>query len=211
MPKPSQTERLHTLLSHEIRTARVRPGQMLVEPEVAEKYGVSRTPARETLRLLASEGWLQVLPRKGYFVRPLELQDVSEVMQLRIAIEPALGAEAAKQSTPRLISTLRQLIDEQHEPGADREQQLDRAERFHLAVAEASGNRRAHGVLLPLINEISRLHHAVPKVADHVTSEVERQAHLDIADALEARDPGSTQALIREHLEESRTAMFAAF
>ena len=207
----SQTDRLYEQLSHSIRTAQIKPGELLAEPEIAARYGVSRTPARETLRLLAAEGWLQVMPRKGYLVRPLQLQDVSEVMALRLMIEPSLAARAAARATPELCAGLRDMVNAQHESAAGQADQLERAQNFHIAVAEASGNQRAASVLGPLVDEISRLHHILPQAAAHVASTAERDGHLKIVEALEAADCAAAERAMREHLEESRSAMFSGF
>ena len=207
---PSQTDRLYEQLSRSIRTAEIKPGALLVEPEIAAQYGVSRTPARETLRLLAAEGWLQVMPRKGYLVRPLQLQDVSEVMQLRLMIEPALAGRAAQRATDELCQQLREIVLAQHETSG-RDGQLDHAENFHIILATASGNQRAASVLGPLVDEISRLHHILPQAAEHISSTAEREGHLKIVQALEARDAHAAETAMREHLEESRNAMFSGF
>lgn len=207
----SQTDRLHALLSAKIRTAQIKPGDLLAEPEVAAEYGVSRTPARETLRLLASEGWLQVLPRKGYLVRPLQLQDVAEVMDLRAILEPELAAKAAEAADDAFADRLDELVAEQHAEGLSREERLTKAEAFHLWLADGSSNARAKSLLRPLVDEISRLHHAVPRLGRHVESEEERAAHERIAAAVRAGDADATRRLVREHLDEFRSAIFEAF
>ena len=74
-PRPrSLTEQVYEALREDILRARRRPGQVVAEPELALHYGVSKTPVREALRLLAQDGCVIVLPRKGYLVRPLVLE-----------------------------------------------------------------------------------------------------------------------------------------
>lgn len=91
----SRTESLLVAIRDRIRTAQIAPGEVIAENQFTEEFGVSRTPVRETFRLLTTEGWLQVLPRKGYLVRPLNLTDIREVMDMRIILEPELAARAA--------------------------------------------------------------------------------------------------------------------
>ena len=89
------TERVHARLREDILTARLLPGSTILEPELAARFGVSKTPVREALRLLVQDGWVIVLPRRGYLVRPLGLEDLRDVFQLREMIEPGFAAEAA--------------------------------------------------------------------------------------------------------------------
>ena len=75
----SLTDQIYERVRQEIIEAKWRPGQILLEPELAALYGVSKTPVREALRLLVQEDWVIILPRKGYLVRPLRLGDIGEV------------------------------------------------------------------------------------------------------------------------------------
>src|SRR3954451_6110206 len=86
---------MHARLREEILTARLLPGTTILEPELAARFGVSKTPVREALRLLVQDGWVMVLPRRGYLVRALGLDDLRDVFQLREMIEPGFAAEAA--------------------------------------------------------------------------------------------------------------------
>jgi DNA-binding GntR family transcriptional regulator len=79
---------------------------MVLEPSLATYFGVSRTPVREALRMLTHDGWVVTIPRKGYLIKPLQLDDISEVFGLRMMIEPALFAEAARQATAETVAML---------------------------------------------------------------------------------------------------------
>ena len=96
----SLTEQVYDALKREILTARLRPSQPLIENELAARFGVSKTPIREALRLLVQDGWIVVLPRKGYLVAPLSLEDVREVFALRLLLELQVTGEAASQARP---------------------------------------------------------------------------------------------------------------
>src|SRR5437899_2254075 len=75
----SLTQQVYDNLKEEILRAERAPGETVAEPELAARYGVSKTPVREALRLLLQDGWVTALPRKGYLIRPLALEDVREV------------------------------------------------------------------------------------------------------------------------------------
>ena len=203
-------QRLDAVVRQRILTAKLRPGDLVLEPELAAEFGVSRTPAREALRLLAAEGWLRAVPRRGYVVRDIRPDDVHEVMDLRYVLEPMLAAAAARVATPEVVAHLRDLVAGQRDAGAHLEAALDCAWQFHLDLAAASGNRRAQLVIEPLIREIIRMHHLLPSVGSHVHSSAEYAAHAAIVDALEAGDPDRAADRMREHLAEARAAMVAA-
>ncbi len=207
----SLTDQIYERVRQEIIEATWRPGQVLLEPELAALYGVSKTPVREALRLLVQEDWVVILPRKGYLVRPLRLGDVGEVFGLRMMIEPALIADTARTGGPAAIEVLRSHLDEQRRTDADLQRSLDAARRFHLAGAQLARNRRAESVLERLLAEVRRLHFLMPDVESHITSSVEIEAHEAILAAVEAGDPERAANLMRDHLGEVARTMVNAF
>jgi DNA-binding GntR family transcriptional regulator len=107
----SLTERVYQALKQEIVDATLLPGQALAEPDLAERFGVSKTPVREALRLLVHEDLLLVLPRKGYVVRPLGFDEVREVFDLRVLLQPVVAARAARRRMPHDVARLRELTE----------------------------------------------------------------------------------------------------
>jgi DNA-binding GntR family transcriptional regulator len=210
-PQLSLTDQIYERTRQEIIEAKWRPGQILLEPELAALYGVSKTPVREALRLLVQEDWVVILPRKGYLVRPLRLDDIGEVFGLRIMIEPALFADTARNSGPAGVAVLAARLADQRGAEGDLQASLDAARSFHLAGAQLAHNRRAEGMLERLLAEVRRLHYLMPNVESHITSSVEIEAHEAILAAVEARDPDAAAALMREHLSEVARTMVNAF
>lgn len=207
----SLTDQIFERLREEIIETKWRPGQILLEPELAAIYGVSKTPVREALRLLVKEDWVVILPRKGYLVRPLRLGDISEVFGLRMMIEPTLIADTALTAGEPGVALLRQRLDEQRDTPGDLDRSLDAARKFHLAGAQFARNRRAEVVLERLLAEVRRLHHLMPDVESHITSAVEIDAHEHILEAVEQHDAERASSLMRDHLAEVARTMVAAF
>ena len=83
------------ILRDAILSGQLAPGSVLVERELAERLGVSKTPVREALSLLDHEGLVQTVPRKGYFVSPITVQDVHNYFGLRLILECASAEMAA--------------------------------------------------------------------------------------------------------------------
>ena len=205
----SLTDSVHDKLKAQILRVERAPGDVLYEAELAAEFGVSKTPVREALRLLAHTGWVVVIPRKGYMVRPVELSDVRDIFSIRRMVEPALAAVAAVQATPRQLDDLQALLDAQAQ--ADLDGALEAARRFHLALAAISGSARTHGILENLIDEVRRLHHLLPNVEDHITSTEELEAHRRLITALRERDPEAVQELMQTHLSEVAHTLVKGF
>src|SRR3954453_15210100 len=115
----SMTQDVHGRLKDQILEVQRAPGTLLLEAQLAEEFGVSKTPVREALRLLAQSGWIVVLPRKGYMIRPAEFGYVRDVSKTRKRGAPPLAAEAARRATSADIERLRSLLDQQHLPKDD--------------------------------------------------------------------------------------------
>lgn len=207
----SQAERVRAALRTEILRAELKPGAIVLESQLAEEHGVSKTPVREALQMLAVEGFVTVLPRKGYVVSGLNYRDVREVMDLRLMLEPPLFAMAARKVTEDVVKELQSIMANQFAPDATLDQRLDSAMDFHLACVRTSQNTWAVTIVKRLSEEIRRLHYLLPGVEMHVKSEAERAAHQQILDAIAAGDAPAAEQAIRDHLVESNTAMVRSF
>lgn len=207
----SLTDQVYERLRAEIIDGTWRPGQVILEPELATLYGVSKTPVREALRLLVQEEWIVIIPRKGYLVRPLRITDIGEIFGLRTMIEPALISDIARSGVPAAADELRRCLDDQMRLDGDLHGSLDAARRFHLAAAQFAHNHRAESILERLLAEVRRLHFLMPDVESHITSSAEIDAHKAILEAVEARDAEGAAVLMREHLNEVARAMVSGF
>jgi DNA-binding GntR family transcriptional regulator len=204
------TERVHARLREDILHARLLPGAVVLEQELAARFGVSKTPVREALRLLVQDGWVIVLPRRGYLVRPLGLDDLRDVFQLREMIEPGFAAAAAvRVGVPD--PTLAESITTQHAAQRDMTAGLGAAADFHVRVAELSGNARATRIVANLVDEVTRLHFLTPGLESHISSSDEIAAHEQIAHAIAAGDQGRAEQVMREHLRTTHRILVEVF
>jgi DNA-binding GntR family transcriptional regulator len=103
-------EELAKLLQDEIIQGRLAPSARLTEEEVAKRYGVSRSPVREALRLLERDGLVRKAPRRGIWVAPLSVQDLDEVYSCRIALEGVAAEQAARSSDAALKGELPKVL-----------------------------------------------------------------------------------------------------
>jgi GntR family transcriptional regulator, rspAB operon transcriptional repressor len=207
----SLTDEVFDQLKAQILRVERPPGDVLYEAELAKDFGVSKTPVREALRVLAQTGWVMVLPRKGYIVRPVELRDVRDIFAIRRMIEPVLAAEAAHNASGAQIAALNDVVDQQAEAGDDVGKALGAARIFHLALADVAGSRRTRSILEDLVDEVRRLPYLLPNVEGHITSTEELRAHRAILAAVGDGDPERAGRLMVEHLNEVARTLVNGF
>ncbi|MDO2934458.1 GntR family transcriptional regulator [Paeniglutamicibacter sulfureus] len=209
---PSLTDRLVVQLRAAILSGRIAPGSIVVEPRLAEEYSVSKTPVREALRLLTSQGLLTVLPKKGYLVRTMGLHDVQETLDLRMLLEPHAAAAAAGFLPQELTVKLRQLLDAQAAlSAADPLGAMKAAQDFHQAIADASRNSRLADSLRRCFDETARAHHVLPGLQHYMGAPTELAEHEAIYAAIAAADARAAEEAMRVHLRSIRTAMAQQF
>lgn len=201
--RPSLTDRTYASLKEEILKAQRRPESLLLEHELAAEYGVSKTPIREALRLLVHEGWVVVLPRKGYLVRPFRFEDVREIFALRQVIEPMLVMEALKRSTSEQLDQLERYVDAQESAQDDAEAALDAAIAFHLGIANLAGNQRAERILVGLVDEGRRMHYLVPSLDNRLREPAEIEDHRALIAAMRTQDTDRAHDVMTRHSRES--------
>ncbi|WP_203136623.1 GntR family transcriptional regulator [Microbacterium sp. JZ31] len=207
----SLTDRLTDDLRARILIGAFEPGSMIVEPRLAEEFGVSKTPVREALGRLASEGLVVVLPKKGYLVRPMALRDVEEVLTLRDLLEPHAAAEAAARITPDQLEDLRGMIRRQNDrAGAEPLEAVEDARVFHSAIAAASGNVRLAEAISRPLDETSRAHHILTGMRRFRTPKQEVEEHERIVEALASGSAEAAAEAMRAHLASIRAAVLGA-
>lgn len=204
----SLTDRLTDDLRARILTGALEPGALVVEPRLAEEFGVSKTPVREALGRLASEGLVMVLPKKGYLVRPMALQDVEEVLTLRELLEPHAAAEAALRVSPESLDSLRDILRTQRSHAdEDPLAAMRDARSFHRTIAAASGNARLAEAIAGPLDETSRAHHVLTGMQRYMTLPQEVAEHERIVDALASGSAADAAEAMRAHLASIREAM----
>lgn len=95
----SLAEQAYDLLEEQLVTLKLAPGQLIAEKDLMDKAGIGRTPVREAIQRLSSEGLLQVLPRKGLMVTPLRRSDLTQIIEARRVLERLMVVKAAERAT----------------------------------------------------------------------------------------------------------------
>jgi DNA-binding GntR family transcriptional regulator len=187
------------------------PGEVLVERVLSEKLGVSRTPMREALHLLGSEGLINVVPNRRPRVADPSLSEILELLEIHSLLEARGTKLAARNITPPEISQLELLLDEMEKSNAKRGEleffELDMA--FHRKIVEASRN----GTLIETHNHLNtRIYRARFMSTQSISSRpLMHSQHLQILDALRQGDADRAQAHLEEHLRQLGRNITAIF
>lgn len=194
-----------------LRSAIVRldlpPGRMLSESDLAERFGVSRTPVREALIKLIQQGFIEVRPQRGTFITKIKPQELLEARFIREAIETAVIDRVVGRLDKRVIARCRALLEEQKAAAAVADiYAFHRADdAFHGALAEATGFARVGG----MIESEKALMDRVRILSLKTTPPFKRliSQHKAILDAVVAGDRQTALEQIRKHLREVLTTL----
>lgn len=210
-PAVSVAQRVLNELRREIVTTELEPGSVVREADIAARFGVSKTPVREALQKLLAEDFIQVIPRRGYIIRPVGLHDIRDVMTMRGYIEPPMTAEAALHRSEFLLDRLADTLTVQSDANLNHGARLSAATEFHRLIISVARNRRAERLLQTYFDETSRLHYIFNKVNEHVVSAVELNAHQRILDAISAGDAPGAERAMADHLTEAKETLLRSF
>lgn len=195
------SERIYQSLRQDIMQCVIAPGVTLDAAAIARRYDVSKTPVRDAMQKLASDGLVTILPRSGYRVAAITFQAVHEILDLRAAIGPHAARQAARYATPEDIRALRRIVAEYAEPlDVGAMQQV--ARRFHIAIARCSRNERIVNLSEILFDELERLlRFAIDfsvKAGEH------SDEHTSLVDAIEAGDGNRAAQIEAVHIASAR-------
>jgi DNA-binding GntR family transcriptional regulator len=190
-----------------IQSHAMAPGEWIDEQALATQYGISRTPLREALKVLATEGMVVLKPRRGCYVAQINGGDLDEIYPVMALLEGESAANAARLATDADLAELAALHDSLERCAATRDVEgfFHANQRFHLRIHDIAGNRR----LAQMIDELR----AVLKLQRHDSLYLEGrlvaslEEHRALMAALRARDVDAARATMQRHIESSRRAL----
>lgn len=177
------------------------PGERLMEVQLAEDLGVSRTPVREAIRKLELEGLVAMIPRKGAYVADYSIKDVTEVFEIRAALESFAAGLACERATEQELDELRLLAERvwQMAQNNDIENLIQVDTDFHERIYQASRNSRLIQMISNLREQIHRFRST--SLASPGRLEDTLREHKGMVDAIVERDAQLAQKLALEHVE----------
>jgi GntR family transcriptional regulator, rspAB operon transcriptional repressor len=200
----SLRDRAYQEIKRRINKMEFRPGAYLNEAQISRTLRIGRTPVHQALDRLMLEGLVQVIPRKGVMVETISLDQVLQIIDVRLVNEPFCVGLAAERATPVEVSQFRALLDSAGPliRARDREQLMDLDRQFHWKISLAAKNA-------VLADTISRLHDRSLRfwfisLGDDLQLRRVDEEHRAILDAIARRDALGASDAMRHHIESSR-------
>ncbi|MFZ5568328.1 MAG: GntR family transcriptional regulator [Pseudomonadota bacterium] len=192
-------EEVAELLRQRIFKRELEPGSWIDELKIAEDYGISRTPLREALKVLAAEGLVTMKVRRGAYVTEVDEKDMGDIYHLLGLLESDAAGAVATRATAEQLQELQAIHDELEGATAQRERFFEVNERFHMRLLEVADNRWRKQMVADLrkVMKLNR-HHSLFKSGRIAESLAEHRA---IMAALQARDATAATRAMLDHFQ----------
>jgi DNA-binding GntR family transcriptional regulator len=177
----------------------LKPGDRLVQDEIAAQFGVSRIPIREAFRTLAAEGLVTFEQRRGVIVTELSKEDVKEIMSIRAVLEGLACRAAAERATAEQLETIHDCLTELEKARHEPEKYYHLNSAFHAAILEASHQPHTAALVMKFRNMMETVARMYLDPVGRV--EIVHTDHRSIYEALFRRDPDEAERLIKDHTE----------
>lgn len=190
-------EEVAELLRQRIFRRELEPGGWIDEVKLSQEYGISRTPLREALKVLAAEGLVTMKVRRGAYVTEVSDQDLAEVYHLLSLLESDAAAVVAQRASDAELKELQDLHKELEGAARDRERFFALNERFHMRLLELAGNRWRNQMVADLRKVMKLNRHNSLLKAGRVEESL--QEHRVVMEALARRDAEGVRLRMQEH------------
>lgn len=195
--RPQLPEEVATYVRELIMSGRVAVGEFLRMEPIAKAVGVSITPVREGLLALSNEGFVKLVPRRGFVVEPVSEQDVRDLFWAQAHLSAELAARAARRITPQQIARLEAIEGTLQDAitTGNREEIGRLGHRFHREINVAAASPRLSRLLRSVVNHLPNRFYASIEGKVAATN----NDHPDLVEALRARDAAKARSLVEAH------------
>ncbi|NPA24231.1 MAG: GntR family transcriptional regulator [Deltaproteobacteria bacterium] len=193
-------DKIANFVREAIIVGKLRPGEKISEAKLADELHISRTPIREAIRMLESEGFVSIIPRRGTIVSEFSLEDFYEYFQVKACLEGFAAASVADQLSERELNKLKKLNEEEMVAvkAGDFTQYLRIHDEFHQAFLSRTGNSKLLGLIQHMGYHIRRLERIF---TDHPEIFVTcSETHKDLIAAFEARDGARAREIVERNI-----------
>ena len=202
-PSRSTSQQIFEYIRDEIVSMELSPGEKIPENQLAEKFGISRTPVRAALAKLESLGFVKVLPQRGTFVTKLNIQKILEARFLREAIEIGVACNLAEHFQAETIERCQEILQEQKIVAAKNDalmfQKLD--DLFHETLANSTGFSRVSVVIKAEKAHIDRVRKLSLTETSGQYEHVMAQHHAILA-AIQTQDTAQAKSAMQAHMRD---------
>ena len=219
-PETAKTPRIEARTLHQEVAERIREmissgalvkGQKISEKFLCDAMGVSRTPIRESLRILHSEGLIDLIPHRGAFVRRPPMKEIRDMFEVMSVLEGTCARLAVGRMTAQNMEKIRALHQqlEEHYARRDHRAYLDANHEFHVLVQQLSGNPVLNDVINGLRQKILLYRHRQLYQPERFRQSIEE--HRALLGALESGDADRAEVLMKQHLLRQCEALVGLF
>lgn len=197
-------------LREAIRNGVLKPGERLMEIQLAEELGVSRTPVREAIRKLELEGYVVMMPRRGTYVASMSIRDINEIFEIRTALESLSNGLAAEHITEEELEHLQRLlvIIGGYIKAGDIEKIVETDIEFHDLMYHAARNQRLVGIISNLRDQLTRFRTLSMSYPGRLEATIEE--HKAIVEAIANGDRKMASKAAEKHMENSEKTLLKA-
>lgn len=212
MNNPARLRRVtaYERLKDAIQHADLEPGQPLSETRLSEWLGISRTPVREALQQLAQEGLVDVIPGRAVTVAARSVQDVLDVVHLRMLLEPELVRLASETASPSELESLKESVAKMQAAIEVGDQMAwSKADtQFHEVIGGACPNAMLNETVLQMRNRVHQIANVDSQTNPTRLAEC-TQEHQEIVHFMIRRDSAAAAEATRAHIEKLRESLFS--
>ncbi len=186
-------------------------GQRIVEADICAEIGVSRTPLREALRVLESEGLVELIPHRGAYIRKPSKTEINEMFEVMGLLESACARLAAQKMNAAAFGRFERLHRriEKYYAAGDRDKYIAANNQLHAFIQELAGNSVLDDIVGKLRRKVALYRHQqiyAPRRLDESMAE-----HREILEAFRRRDSAAAEAAMKNHLEQQGKALLRIF
>lgn len=197
-------------LREAIRKGILEPGERLMEVQLAEELGISRTPVREAIRKLEQEGYVIMMPRRGTYVSSVSVSDIKEIFEIRSALESLSTGLAARRIEPDELEKLRALLTEieGHIKIRDMDKIVETDIEFHGLLYRVSRNERLVAIIGNLKEQLARFRTLSMSYPGRLQETLEE--HRAMVEAIAAGDVEAARDAADRHMERAEETLLKA-
>ena len=197
-------------LREAIRNGVLEPGERLMEVQLADELGISRTPVREAIRKLEQEGYVIMMPRRGTYVSSVSVSDVKEIFEIRSALESLSTELAALRIEPDELEQLRTLLTEieGHIERKDMDKIVETDIKFHGLLYQVSRNERLVAIISNLKEQLARYRTLSMSYPGRLKETLEE--HRAMVEAIAAGDAEAAREAAERHMEQAEETLLKA-
>lgn len=200
----SLADQAYNAIKRDIVTCVLDPGVQIAQSHLVERYQMGLTPIREALKRLEQENLVQSIPRFGYVIAPITIEDLQDIFEMRLILEKAAARLAISRASEEQIEAIRKSSNftYRYQDRGSYEEFLEMNNEFHTSVALTTGNRRLSETLSRLLDSMIRIFYLGLEWKD--SAEEMQQEHMILSNALVKRDADLAEQIIEDQINRSR-------